>query len=108
MGNKLQITLNKHETPIEYLRRLGNWSNYEYGNIIDTLPTVEACVDFFELLGKYDVEFFQGIMELIAAGADPKPLAEFVVKHGLQNEWTFDVETEQHAKVAQAIAQVQA
>lgn len=92
------------EAPIEYLRRLVSWYELETDHLLQDLPTVEAVTDFFDLQAVYGTDFFEGIMEAIAEGTDPTALAKFVIKHGLQDSWTFNIFTPQHRAVAAAIA----
>lgn len=79
----------KNETPVEFLSRLGSALNYEYGNILDQLPSVEAVIDYFKLWDVYDTEFLAGIAEALEEGDDPKPYLDFVAKYNLA--WNTNV-----------------
>ena len=78
----------KDESAIEYLRRAVSNLNYETETLLESLPTIESLLDFFDLWSVYDTDFLSGIEECIADGDDPAPLQAFVEKYKL--EWDVD------------------
>jgi hypothetical protein len=79
------------ESAIEYLRRAVSWLNYELEDILQDLPTTQSILEYFELWTIYDTDFLVGIHDEIYAGADPKPLIDFIEKYNLK--WTTVFET---------------
>lgn len=75
------------ESTMEYLRRVVSACNFENESLLDSFKSVDAVLDFFDLWHAYDTEFWSGVMECIAEGADPKPARAFVRKHGLSGSW---------------------
>ena len=65
------------ESAIEYLRRVANNSGYEVEAIWDQLPSVEACLEFYELWGAYGTDYWSGILECIADGDSPDKARAF-------------------------------
>jgi len=96
------------ETPVETLRRAVSWLDYNNEDMLSELPSVEACLDFFNLISnEYDVSTFEEVMECIEEGcAEPDPLAEFVVRWGLWDKWTFNIDSPQHSAVRDAILRI--
>ena len=76
-------TKQHEESAYDYLVRIVQALEYESGNIVDSLPSPQSIVEYFELWGKYDTELMDGIIKEIDAGADPKPLHEFIEKYFL-------------------------
>lgn len=79
------------ESAIEYLRRAVEWCNYESETMLESLPSVEAVLDFFDLWSVYGTDFWSGIRECIAEGEDPQPALDFVQKHSLPEGWREDI-----------------
>ena len=70
-----------NESTVDYMRRIVQNLNHEPEYLLDQLPTIQAAVDFFELWHTYDTDFWNGIVEAIAEGADPAPARRFIRKH---------------------------
>lgn len=81
----------KDETPMEYLSRAIGHLGYESCNLLDTLPTVEAVLDFFDLWYVYGTDYWAGVLECIAEGESPKAARAFIKKHKLPKGWSDDV-----------------
>ena len=73
----------KGKEPIEQLRILLSSLDCEYETMLSQLPSIQALIDYRNLWNVYGTEFFSGIEESIAEGADIKPLEDFCKKHGL-------------------------
>jgi hypothetical protein len=71
------------ETAMEYLRRLVRAMGDERESLLDTLPSPQAVLDYFELWNIYGVDGFDGIAEQIHLGEDPEPLRKFIKKYKL-------------------------
>lgn len=92
------------ETPMEFIRRAVSWLDMNPEDLLDDLPSPEACLDFFKIISEdYDVSVFEEVMEVIAEGESAEKLAQFVVRWNLQKRWDFDIDTPQHKKVKKAI-----
>ena len=78
----------KDETAYEYFIRINSALEYERTGLLDAIPSIEAIVEYFELWGKYDTEFMEGMLAEIEAGADAKPLKDFIEKY--QTGWNID------------------
>lgn len=88
-----RLSQHENETAMEYLRRVVSSLDYETGDVLDRLPSVEAVLDYFDLfLHTYGTEFWDGILEGIAEGEDPQPARDFIAKHSLPAWWTECVE----------------
>lgn len=82
------MTQAKGETATEYLRRIADNFRHESNGLLCDLPTIAACVEFFELWSTYGTDFLVGIHEGIMDGEDPKPLQDFIAKHKLpKSRW---------------------
>lgn len=68
------------EYAIEYLRRVVSNLNFEQETELQDLPTIQACVEYFELWDKYDTDLLQGVIENIEAGEDAVFYNNFVNK----------------------------
>ena len=78
----------KHETAMEYMRRIVENLNYEPESILDSLPSVQAIVEYFELWDVYDTEYLSSILYGITEDDEnPKPLQDFIEKWNLP--WTI-------------------
>lgn len=75
----------KDETAVEYLHRVSSNLDMEHG--ISELPSVEACLEYFELWHTYDTDFLSGVFECIENGESAKPYNDFVKKWGL--DWNL-------------------
>lgn len=100
----LSIYKKENETPIEMLRRMVSWMNHEPETLLEDLPTPEACIEYFALWQTYDTDFLEGILQCIEEGESAKPLAQFIVKHNMQEVWPFDGDGIAAQRVAEAIA----
>lgn len=78
----------ENETAYEYFIRIKSALEYERTGLLDALPSIEAIVEYFELWGKYDTEFMAGMLAEIEAGANKKPLKDFIGKYQLG--WNID------------------
>jgi hypothetical protein len=69
-----------NESAMDYLRRLTGWLDYNDTETLDKLPSIEALVEFFELISdEYDVSTYDeviGVIENEGAKA-AKPLIAF-------------------------------
>lgn len=79
------------ETAAEFMRRVVSWIDMEPESMLDQLPTVAAVVEYFGLWSVYGTEFFNGCLESIAEGEDPKPMLDFIDKYNLKS-WLASVE----------------
>lgn len=75
----------QNENAIDYLRRMTYWLDNEEDSLLDSLPTIESIVNFFELWEIYDTDFASGIVEAIELGQDPKDWNDFIDKYKLTN-----------------------
>ena len=82
----------RDETAIEYLRRVVSVCSYETESLLDSLPSVDAVLDFVDLWSTYDTEFWEGVLGCIAEGADPAPARAYTKKHALPTEWKKDID----------------
>lgn len=88
----------KEEAPIDALRRAASWLDHTDEDFLQVLPSVEACLDFFNLIAnKYDVSTFDEVLEEIAEGASVRPLTGFIRRWRLQNKWPFTFSNEDDA-----------
>lgn len=71
-------------TPMEQLRFIVNHLNKESEKILDTLPTTQAIIDYYNLWQTYDTDYLEGIEECIKMGDSPQPLLDFINKHNLK------------------------
>jgi len=82
----------KHETAMDYMRRIVNNLDHEYGYMLDELPTTESVIEYFELAVKtYDTEFWAGILEAIENGQSPDAAIAFIQKYNLPAKWLESV-----------------
>jgi hypothetical protein len=82
--NVRRLSQHEDESGIDYIRRLAGVSNYEIESLWDSLPSVDATMDFFDLWYIYDTEFWEGIYCSIEEGADPAPAKAFLEKWHLK------------------------
>ena len=83
----------ENESAIEFLRRIVGWLDHEPESLLESLPSVEAIIDYAALWDAYGTEFMSGIEEgILADGDDPKLLIDFVKKHKLDWDlsWVHD------------------
>lgn len=73
------------ETACEFIRRAIDWMEYESCTLLDQLPSVDAALDFFGLWHTYGTDMWNGVLECIAEGDDPKPALDFCRKYNLKN-----------------------
>ena len=73
-------------TAIEELRWAVDTLNYEWEWVLQSIPTIEALVEYRKLWDTYDTEFLSGILECIAQGESDKPLRSFMRKYHLKWE----------------------
>lgn len=71
------------ETAYEYAQRVMSHLDFEWGDILDDLPSVESIFDYIKMLDSYDVEFLQSVFECIGEGENPLYYNEFVKKYNL-------------------------
>lgn len=77
------------ELAIDFVRRVIGWLDCEQESLLQDLPSVEAVFEYAALWSTYDTDLMVGIEEMIEHhGADPKPLQDFIKKHGLN--WDTD------------------
>jgi hypothetical protein len=80
----------KHEDAIDYMRRIVSNFDHERERFLTQLPSIDAVVEYFELLDEYGVEYMEGLQEAIMDGEDPKPLADFIEKYNLSWNDPYD------------------
>ena len=51
----------KDETAFDFLDRVVGWLKYENCEILETLPTTDAILDYAALWSTYDTDFLAGI-----------------------------------------------
>lgn len=76
----------KDETAREYISRIIHHLDYEKESYLDPLPTIQAIVDYFEMLGMYDVDFVDDVWMCIEEGEDITPLETFITTYKLRDK----------------------
>jgi hypothetical protein len=82
----------KDETAMEYLKRIISALDWETTSLLDSLPSTEAIIEFYELWVTYDTDLWYGILEEIESGKDPNPTLDFIKKYKLPKGWRIDVQ----------------
>ena len=94
----------KDESPMEYLRRVVENSGSEYESLWDDMPSVEACLELFELWHAYNTDLWQGILECIAEGDSPAKARAFIRKWKLPKSWSEAVDYAIECRETTAVA----
>lgn len=84
MKRSERVGQKKHETAIEYLRRAVHNLDHEMESMLQDLKSVDALLDFFDLWHVYGTDFWEGVLESISEGEDPKPAIDFIKKYKLR------------------------
>lgn len=74
------------ESAIDKLRRIVDSLGWEDESVLTDLPSVAAILEYWDLRELYGVESLEDIGEVIAEGADAKPLRKFVRRYKLSWE----------------------
>jgi len=73
----------REETPIETLRRLVNFYEFEEESLLMQLPNIQAIVELWAVCQVYDVDFVADVVAEIGEGQDAKTYNDYVTKHSL-------------------------
>lgn len=81
------------ESAYEYLARLVDVLEWEQSKLADSLPTIDAVLDYFDMLAGYDTDDWLGVRDSIASGDfAPDAALKFIRKHKLGVDWKAGVQ----------------